>query len=251
MDNVNFLPHDYLKSLIHRRTTLICLILFVIVMGGVIGAFLITNSQRSNVRRQQYQVDSKIYSAAKRLETLTQLQNRKYRMIRKATITAALLETVPRSNVLAELINSMPLGVTIVEIDLTTQIDRVTRAKTRTSLDVAKANSASNSKLIGKTKTQISDQSLEIPPLHTTVLITLTGTALTDIDVADYMTVLSKSALFEKVKLQFSEQMMNKESPLRKFKVEMQLNQDLHIDEFSPLMVRRELGRNHITGGGR
>ena len=248
MDNVSFLPEDYLESQIHRRTNLNCLTLFVIVMGGVVGAFLMTNQQRSDVRRQQFQVDSDFDSAANRLEQLAQLQQRKDRMLRKAKITAVLLETIPRSNVLAELINNMPPSVTVVELDLATKIDKVKRAKARTSLDIAKAKAIRKSKWGGKRKNQLPALPVEKAPAPTKVLITLTGTAPTDVDVADYMTALGNSVLFEKVNLQFSEQIVIEDSSLRKFKVEMVLNQDLPIGAFEPMMVKRDLGRNPIKG---
>ena len=45
MTDSSFLPEDYLAQKTERRTNLICLTLFAIVMLGVFAAFWITNRQ--------------------------------------------------------------------------------------------------------------------------------------------------------------------------------------------------------------
>ena len=50
MSNQTFLPEDYLAQKAERRTNLICLALFAVVMMAVVGAFLVTNRQWSRMR---------------------------------------------------------------------------------------------------------------------------------------------------------------------------------------------------------
>ncbi len=238
MEKTSFLPEDYLQNRIHRRTNLNCLTLFVIVMAGIVGAFLVTNQQRVEVLRQQLQVDEDFEQAATRLEQLKNLQDRKQRMLQKAKVTAMLLERVPRSNILAELINNMPDLVSLVDLELETKVDKTQRHKPRTSLEAAKQNARR-----GRTRGKKADRDEGQTPLvvPTRVIITLTGTAATDVDVADYMTSLGRSPLFEMVNLLFSEQILIDDEHVRKFKVEMLLNQDLPMSDFEPKLVKRNL----------
>ena len=244
MEKTSFLPEDYLQNRIHRRTNLICLTLFVIVMAGVVGAFLVTNQQRVEVLRQQRQVDKNFEQAAARLEQLKGLQDRKQRMLQKAKVTAMLLERVPRSNILAELINNMPDLVSLVNLELETKVDKTKRHKPRTSLEAAKQK-VRRKKTRGKNADRPEEQTPRIVP--TRVIITLTGTAATDVDVADYMTSLDRSPLFEMVNLLFSEQILIDDEPVRKFKVEMLLNQNLPMNDFEPKLVKRSLRGGTLT----
>ena len=244
MDNTSFLPEDYLQNRIHRRTNLICLTLFVIVMAGVVGAFLVTNQQRAEVLRQQQQVDEAFENAAARLEQLKELQDRKQRMLQKAKVTAMLLERVPRSNILAELINQMPDLVSLVNLELETKVDKTKRHKSRTSLDAAKQKARRQR---GRGKQAAAPVAAAPKIVPTQVIITLTGTAATDVDVAEYMTSLGRSPLFEMVNLLFSEQILIDDEPVRKFKVEMLLNQTLPMNDFEPKLVKRSLRGGSLT----
>ncbi len=244
MDNFSFVPEDYLAARVHRRTNLICMTLFVIVLGGVVAAFMVTNQQRDEVIHKQMAVDGEFETAAKRLDQLEQLRRRKDEMLRKAKVTAVLVETVPRSNILAELINSMPPSVTVLELDLETKIDKTRRAKARTALEAAKDKAR---KAMAKKKGTLrkEDQPRAVPKV---VFITLTGTAPTDVDVAKYMTELGRSQLFSNVNLQFSEQILIDEHSLRKFKVNMDLNKDMPMGAFEPKRIKRDLGSNTVPG---
>ena len=137
--NTSFLPEDYVEKKTQRRTNLISISLFVIVMGFIIGAFVVTDRQRVEVAQLQQQVNKEFEEAAKRLEQLNDLQARKQEMIRKARITAMLIERLPRSLILADLINQMPTTLSLLELELQTKVIRVnTRKIATTALEKAK-----------------------------------------------------------------------------------------------------------------
>ena len=58
--NVSFLPDDYLDQKAERRTNLISLVLFVIVMLGVFLAFLFTNQKWAIVKRDQARINVRV-----------------------------------------------------------------------------------------------------------------------------------------------------------------------------------------------
>jgi Tfp pilus assembly protein PilN len=235
MTDVSFLPEDYKEKRIQRRTNIISLGLFVVVMIAIIGAYFVTNKQRDDVREQLIQVNEDFAEAARRLEQLEQLRWRKRQIIRKANLSSVLLERVPRSLVLSELINRMPEDVALTELRLATETVRAPRL-VRSALEQAKA---------GRDDQPTSD----LPPLPqikpTVVTLLLTGLATTDVDVAQYMARLGRSEMFADLNLIFSQEVVIDGAQLRKFSVEMSLNQQVNVEHIQPLRVRR--GENADT----
>ncbi len=235
----NFLPEDYLERRAQRRTNLISLTLFVLVMGGVVGAFFITDRQRQEVQALQRQVDAQYEDAARRLEQLDELQKRKQRMIRKARITAQLLERVPRSILLAELINNMPASLSLVEFELASKVITLPPPPGQTAMDRAKEQAKEKS--LAK---ELGDE-VEVKPVEVSLM--LVGVAPTDVQVAQFMTALGKTSLFTDVSLVFSEESKVQDAAMRKFRVEMRLNGEIDTRAFEPKMVKRELKQNPMA----
>jgi Tfp pilus assembly protein PilN len=229
MTDISFLPEDYKEKRIQRRTNLISLGLFIVVMGAIVGAYFVTNNQRDGVREQLDLVNEDFAEAARRLEQLEQLRWRKRQIIRKANLSSVLLERVPRSLVLSEMVNRMPENVALTELRLSTETIRTPRL-TRSALEQAKSD---------RENKPVSD----LPPLPqikpTQVKLLLTGLATTDVDVAQYMARLGRSAMFADLNLIFSQEVLVDGVQLRKFSVAMSLNQEVNIDRIQPLRVRR------------
>lgn len=231
--DMSFLPEDYLQKRIARRTNVICLALFVVVMGGVVAAYFVTDRQRSEVRGLQAQVNNQYEEAARRLEQLQKLQEQRKAMIHKANVTTALVERVPRTILLAEMINHMPASLSLLELNLETKELRAT-ARPRTSMDRAKQKQ--KAKMLAKVE--------EVKVPKTQMTVQLIGVAPTDVEVAKFMTSLSLHPLFADVNLQYSESTKIDDQPMRKFRVEMVINQDHDTKSMEPTMVRRGLQAN-------
>ena len=82
----------------------------------------------------------------------------------------------------------------------------------------------------------------EIKP--TTVTINLIGLAPTDVHVAQYMSALNQSELFYDVNLVFSEEEEIEDQIMRKFRIEMVLNQNVDPLSLSPKQMPRGLKQN-------
>ncbi|MHC4220214.1 MAG: hypothetical protein ACYSU7_17350, partial [Planctomycetota bacterium] len=96
MSTTSFLPEDYLDQKAERRTNMISLSLFGIVMVSVFAAFLVTNRQWSQVKSARASINEQYEQAATQIETLNELEQQKNQMLSKARLAAALVERVPR-----------------------------------------------------------------------------------------------------------------------------------------------------------
>ena len=234
MADMSFLPEDYLERRNQRRTNVISLTLFVVVMSGVIGAFLVTDKKRIEVRAQKQQIDADFAEAAKRLQQLDELQERKKQMMRKAKVTAVLLERVPRSLILAELINNMPTTLSLLDLELETKALKGQRSRATTAMDRAR----SKQNMAGG----------DLPAIEATdVSLEMTGVAPTDVQVAQFMTSLGQADLFRDINLVYSEEMNVNDRAMRKFSIEMRLNFEINVHDVEPVWVPRALKQNPMA----
>ncbi|MEX2214155.1 MAG: PilN domain-containing protein [Phycisphaeraceae bacterium] len=239
MADMSFLPEDYLDKRAQRRANVICVVLFVVVVTGVLGAFYVGGRQQSEVKEQLDTINTRFAEAEMRLVQLDELERRKAQMMRKAKITGALLERLPRSLVLSQLINNMPPTVSLLELELETSLAKKSTAISRTSLDKAKAAA----------KKKAADSEPDMPEIKPTqVSVNLLGLAATDVDVAQYMTDLKNSPLFLSVNLGFSEEIKIDDVSMRKFRIETIINQDIDLRDYEPVMVKRDLKQNPMSG---
>lgn len=246
MRDMSFLPEDYLEKRAHRRTNIICVTLFIVVMASVIGAYMVSDQQRMDVKKLRDDVNQRFTEAARRLEQLDQLQQRKQQMLRKARLTSALLERLPRTLILSQLINNMPTNLSVFELEVETQVLRAKNTPARTSLDKAKADTKTKSKK-GATPAaeKEAEEAIEIKP--TQISVALIGVARTDTEVAQFMTDLKAMPLFASVNLAFSEQLKINDNPMRRFRIETVINQEIDLRKFEPLMVKRDLKMNPMA----
>ena len=77
----SFLPEDYLDQKAERRTNMISLSLFAVVMVAVFAAFLVTNRQWAQVKSARASVNEQYEQAAVQIETLNELEQQKNQML--------------------------------------------------------------------------------------------------------------------------------------------------------------------------
>lgn len=230
---MSFLPEDYVERRIEQRTNMVCVSLFVVVLAGMIGGYVVTAKNRSAVRHQADLVNKQYAEAARRMEQLEELEKRKGEVVRKAQVTAALVEPVPRSRLLADLVNRMPAAMSLLEIQLTT--------KEQKHFAVHHVVDHNKSAMANKSKKQAPD--VPAPP-KVTVGVSLVGVAPTDVQVAGYMASLSQSQLLGDVNLVFSEESKVGQNTMRKFRIDMTIRPDADVRQIEPLLVPRHLRGN-------
>lgn len=238
--DLSFLPTDYVERRIEQRTNLICLTLFGVVIAGVIGAKVVSLRHANEVKQQRAEINAEFADAAARIEKLNTLQRSKDQMLRKAQVTGRLLEPMPRTFLLADLINRMPPTLSLFELELESKVDK-------SVLPVINRSKAAM-KNKGKSKT---DKAAEPEPVpQYIVTLKLVGVAPTDVQVAQYMSALSRSELLSDVNLRFSEESKIEDSTMRKFHIDMTLNTDADVRQIQPLLADRELRMNPLDEPG-
>ena len=118
MYDQSLLPDDYLQARRERRVNLIALTLFAIVMTAVFAAFLVTNRQWSQVREAQRAVDTRFEEVRSQIDHMEELREARKELVQSASLAASLIEPVPRSALLAELIRIMPDQVSWLAFEL-------------------------------------------------------------------------------------------------------------------------------------
>lgn len=229
MNNASFLPEDYLAQTAERRTNIISLTLFGVVMIAVVGAFFVTNRQVRLVKQLQESINVQYQEAGKQIEQLKQLEKQEQEMFNKAELAAALVERVPRSILLAELVNRMPERLGLLEFDMKSERMKAAPPKME---DIKKGSLAK-----GKAPAKSEPQKVEVP--RQKVTITMLGVAPTDLELSQYMTQLNTYPLIRDVTLDYSEQKEVEGRMMRQFKISMSLDPNADVRGIQPLTVPR------------
>jgi len=211
---LNFLPDDYLEHQRARRANLTCLL----IVGGCLavtslltGFALIRARGTASVRAA---VERQYEKAALRIKDLEQLQKHKQDLLHKADLSAALLERVPRSYILAQLTNLLPpeTSLTALKMQMEKVVIKTPPAQVPTQ---PKGKSAKTKKRAQPVQTE--DR----------LRFRLDGLAQTDVQVAEYISRLATDPLFDSVDLQFSEEFPYREGILmRRFQLSFLLSRD-------------------------
>lgn len=235
----SFLPEDYLAQKAERRTNVVSLILFAIVMFAVFLAFMVTNRTWTSVRSEQAMINARYQQAAEQIRELRELEAQEKEMMNKAELAGALIERVPRSILLAEIINRMPDRLSLVDFELTSKkiktVNRQAAAATEKNGRLAPGKSKR-----GKTKAQANPNGA--PPVEApryAVEITVVGVAPTDLEVSRFLSELNSYPLLQDVVLDYSEEQEIQQQIMREFRLQMQLDPDADIREVAPRAIKR------------
>jgi len=211
---LNFLPDDYVERQRARRANVTCLLMAggcLVVVGLVAGFSVIravgTAATRATVEKQYEQ-------ASLRIKDLEQLQKHKQDLLHKADLSAALLERVPRSYILARLTNHLPPETSLTSLKM--QVEKVAIATPASEVpEVPQAKGAKGKKRVAAVRTE--DR----------LRFRLDGLAQTDVQVAEYISRLGTDPLFDAVDLQFSEEFPYQIGmTMRRFQLSLLLSRD-------------------------
>lgn len=221
MSTINLLPEDYVKRRSERRANVMCVALFAVVMTGVFGAGMASERNTKQTQDVRNRVNADYAKAAQLLAQIQQLEAQKREGLRKAKATAALLERVPRSYVLATITRALPKHAALTELTLKpvrrTQPRRAP-AKKRTKFAAAKKKKQAK-------KPPVMIMTLEV-----------VGWAATDLQVSRFISNLLGSPLLSSVDLDYTKDKQikakEKDKPdmrVREFKVIMELYPDVDV----------------------
>ena len=116
--SMNFLPEDYVEKRQAARTAVICIGLLVIVVTGIVGAWLFVQWQARPTFEQAAKVDAEFDDMSKKISEAQEMNAEKAKMLAKAELTTTLMERVRRSALLEELTRLQPKGVNMVSLEM-------------------------------------------------------------------------------------------------------------------------------------
>lgn len=224
MSTINLLPENYLHHRRQHRTNVICMALFVVMIGAVFCASVVSKRSLTHTLAVRNRVNTSYTEAAKLISQMHELEAQKINMLRKAELTASLVERVPRSTLLAIITNALPDGASLKALDLQTQ--RIIR---RTE-PVADANDSDK-----QTGTKLTTEPRKSPTVsaETMVSVEITGLATTDVQVARFIANLARNPLMASVDLGYSEQKKVKDVTVREFQIKTVLKGNVDAIEFA------------------
>ena len=227
-NQLSFLPDDYLERKARRRANILCGVLAVIVLGIIVSAFQYMEKITKAVDAKYAAVEQQYTDAARRIEKVNQMRAQQQQVVRRAELAASLVEKVPRSNVLAEFTNSLPPGLSLLNMAMESKERSGAAPPAMTAFEQKRAA------LEGRTA------NAAVAPKVYDVYLKLEGVANTDVQVGDFMEKLKRSALFKDVNLIYTEELKQttasqgnnrsaKDEILRKFQIELMLNPNAEV----------------------
>lgn len=228
MNDTSLLPDDYLADARERRTNIVGLALFALVLGGVAVWFTRTNFEWREVRDRQEQVSASFSAVAVEIRDMQEQEKTRREMLEKAQLAASLVDPVPRSILLAELVRRMPEKASLVDFELRSEPVKVPRAKPVADASPAAPKSRAAATR-GKAKPADKPEPPKPDPLRYAVAMTITGLAPTDLDVSEYLQNLNQLDLLESVRLEVSEEKQVAGVPTRQFRIAIRIGPDADV----------------------
>jgi Tfp pilus assembly protein PilN len=213
-NELSFLPDDYMERKLQRRTNMVCALLFCIVMVAIASAFIFTERSLQRIQAEHDTVEKDYTAAAKRIQLVLDLQAKQKRMDQQATLAESLLEKVPRSHILAEVTNCLPVGVSL--------LDLIMESKLRAPPPVAKTAFEQKRNTADKNKKPAGPPAPVIKTFD--VNLRITGLAATDVQVAQFISKLNQSELMKDVNLVITDEFKVGTEILRKFQIDARLD---------------------------
>ncbi|MBX3385314.1 MAG: PilN domain-containing protein [Phycisphaeraceae bacterium] len=251
----SFLPEEYLHRKAEIRSIVISFGLFCVVITGIVGAFFVTNRQWATVKTRQEEINRAYAVETAKIEQLKELERQKSEMIDKAEVTTALIEKVPRSIMLAEIINRMPKELTLTSLQLkSTRLDakpvKIDRRPTATGSSAATNRARATRPARAGTQQQAADPPKpRVRPPSYDFKLEMIGLAATDDEIADYQTALKACPLLRNVELIYTSAVRVDDVPMRKFRLEASIRTDIDARNIEPLQVPRLPPRPSLATG--
>jgi Tfp pilus assembly protein PilN len=211
MATINFVPDDYIEQRQSSRANLLYLMLLTAMLGAIGVTFGFIKMRQRDVHAELAALESRMVKANEQIAQLEELKVKSKTMMKTMVVTAELLESIPRSIVLASITNDLPSGVSLAELDLSTKETKIVKPTAKTA--AAAAAQAEETQVI----------------VNTT--LNLKGIAPSDIQVASYIANLSRSILLDNVELVESKELEVEGVVFREFKLKAALKPGLMLSK--------------------
>jgi Tfp pilus assembly protein PilN len=214
-NELSFLPEDYLERKARRRANILCGALSVVVMGTIGTAFWLSERSMRGLDTEVAEVKARYAQEAGQIEAVKRMHAKQRQIVQHAELAAALVEKVPRSNVLAEFTNSLPPGASLLEVTLESRVKAPQAAAAPTTAFDARVAQSTGAQAAAK-------KAPEAPRYD--VFVKLAGVAETDVQVATFISKLNGSSLLRDVNLVETNTFGKEKETRRRFMLEMMIN---------------------------
>jgi len=219
MSKVNFVPDDYIQNSQSRRTNMMYVVLFTLLMVALGSVFMTIKVRQCVSDAMEKRIDTQLAQKREDITRIEQIQSKRKQILKTALTTVDLLEPVPRSVLLASLTNNLPQGVSFLNLSL---VQKESKRKTVTA--------SSNYEKAKDKKAKASMPRVSKEKLLDT-LIDIEGVAPSDLQVAFYIENLNNSYLLDNVTLVESKEHKIKGTTFRQFKLKAMLRRDAYITD--------------------
>lgn len=225
--NNSFLPEDYVARKAESRANILILTLFALVLGAVVSAFLVTNHRWKQLREHQTLVNDQYAAEGMKIEQLKALEGQRAQMMEKAEITAALVEKVPRWALLGDMTLRMPSDMRLDQFVL--KSTRIDAPRVVANAPPPPAVKSLTDKVLSKEPAKPERQQVVAPKFD--YAVTITGTAMRNNDVADFLASIKSSPVFSDVEMTYIRVAREGAADVRKFEftAKVQRNVDTKV----------------------
>jgi hypothetical protein len=227
---VSLLPEDFVVAARERRIGLLAAALFPVMLAAVFGAFLVTNRQWGEVRAAQSAIDRETERAAHEIAEMKSLERIRTRMDEKAELARGLLEPVPRSVLLAILVNTMPQQVAMHSLELRAEEIKPTKPDARADAKaVAKPDLR---KPDPKAKPAVAEAQ---PPARRRTTLVMIGYAPSLLEVGRWMSALERVPVFSSIRLELMEEKVIDGRGISEFRIALRIDPDADLRAWKDL----------------
>jgi Tfp pilus assembly protein PilN len=227
MSRIDFVPTDYIQQRESNRANLMYLVLFAVLMGAIAVMFSILKMRQRAVRGELTALTQKMMQAQEQIAQLEELKAKSKTMMKTMVVTAELLEPVPRSVVLASLTNTLPPGVSLLEVNL------VEKESQAAQTQAAGANRYKPAPAKAPTGSELA------PRKEVETAIDIKGIAPSDIEVATYIARLGSTVLLDSVSLVESKEHKIDETRFREFRLQTRLRKGAALSKDDITTIRQ------------
>jgi Tfp pilus assembly protein PilN len=253
MVKIDFVPNDYIQQRDSGRANFLYLVLFGALMGAIGVTFSIIKMRQKVVESELISLNMQMSKAQEQITQLDQLRTKSKSMMKTMVMTAELLEPIPRSIVLANLTNNLPLGVSLLELKLEEKdlvVPKAAAPKPGANTYQQKAGTpaapgkpgAPPAKPAVATAPEV--PVIEKKPFETTIEIK--GIAPSDLEVAGYIARLGSSILMESVNLIESKETIIDEAVFREFRLKAKLKSNIQLSKVDVEKIRKAGGDGNL-----
>lgn len=222
--NGSFLPPEYVKNKSQVRANFFALLLFTMVMAGVIGAFVVNHQRWRKVHTEAEIISAQFAEEASKIDQLKALEAQRADLLDRAEVVTALIDRVPRSVLMAELVRDLPDGIVLTLVGLDGERARPPAAPADPKAK-GKAPSTRSIASKGPAPAEAKPVPEKVLPPRFTHTVTVEGLSTENGKIADYLGFLKNSPLFSEVELALITGTVVDEVGYRRFKMTMKLRE--------------------------